>query len=445
LSKEVKVAEGSTATIGVVEGALIIEEDATVLAEDGVKVTVNGPVECKGNIVFNCSVEAERFQSREGYVRILGDLTVKDRVEVKHGSLEVSGYIKARAIDVEKLLKVGKDLTAVDVEVGDRLEIEGSTKVTKVEVGGTYTARGTVEAEDIDVGGSFKTLAAVKLATIDVGGMVHVSGGEVTGPIRVGGYLESTAPLCFNAIDVGGSIRLSAGSRGGDIHVGGSMKAEGDLRFKEIDVGGTVDISGTGEGENVDVGGRLQVGGDLRLTGKLNVGGTVDISGTCQGGEVDVGGRLQVGGDLRLVGRLDVGGAVRVVKELSSEDLDVGGSVEASLVSARNNVAVGGLIASEKGAKARRIDLGKRGEARGPLLAEEVHIRDRARVEDVYAMSLIMEENAKACNLYVGRASIESECRISGETQYLEALDTGRNVVFAKPPVKVEKLPQPPI
>ncbi|MCS7366819.1 MAG: hypothetical protein NDF52_02955, partial [archaeon YNP-WB-062] len=66
------------------------------------------------------------------------------------------------------------------------------------------------------------------------------------------------------------------------------------------------------------------------------------------------------------------------------------------------------------------------------------------KVEDIYAEDLTLEENVKARNIYARRIYMESGCRILGEVQYIESLEGEEGVVFAKTPVKVEKLPQPP-
>jgi len=69
-------------------------------------------------------------------------------------------------------------------------------------------------------------------------------------------------------------------------------------------------------------------------------------------------------------------------------------------------------------------------------------IGERATVEDVYAKSIIMEEKARARNLYGERINIESDCHISGGVQYTESLRTERNIFFSKTPQKVGKLPE---
>jgi cytoskeletal protein CcmA (bactofilin family) len=77
----------------------------------------------------------------------------------------------------------------------------------------------------------------------------------------------------------------------------------------------------------------------------------------------------------------------------------------------------------------------------GPLYAENVVIKERARVEDIYASTIKMEEKAEARNLYGENISIESQCQIHGEIQYTQNLKTEDKVFLAKSPQKVEELP----
>jgi hypothetical protein len=53
-----------------------------------------------------------------------------------------------------------------------------------------------------------------------------------------------------------------------------------------------------------------------------------------------------------------------------------------------------------------------------------------------------MEGNARGRNLYGESIHIKSGCRVEGEVQYTASLETGRDVFFAKNPLKVDKLQQ---
>ena len=72
-------------------------------------------------------------------------------------------------------------------------------------------------------------------------------------------------------------------------------------------------------------------------------------------------------------------------------------------------------------------------------------IGDNARVEDVYADTLEMGERARAGNIYAKNVRLDSRCRISGEVKYSDRIETEPDVEFAKPPMKTDDLPKPPL
>jgi cytoskeletal protein CcmA (bactofilin family) len=89
------------------------------------------------------------------------------------------------------------------------------------------------------------------------------------------------------------------------------------------------------------------------------------------------------------------------------------------------------------------VEIGRRGEVRGLIKADEVVIGERARVEDIYANRIVLEEEARARNMYGARIRLESDCHVYGEAQYTESLETEHGVTFARSPQKVSKLPEP--
>ena len=72
-------------------------------------------------------------------------------------------------------------------------------------------------------------------------------------------------------------------------------------------------------------------------------------------------------------------------------------------------------------------------------------IGDSARVEDVYADTVEMGERVRAGNVYAKDVRLESRCRISGEVKYSDRIEAESDVEFAKPPMKTDELPKPPL
>jgi cytoskeletal protein CcmA (bactofilin family) len=104
-------------------------------------------------------------------------------------------------------------------------------------------------------------------------------------------------------------------------------------------------------------------------------------------------------------------------------------------------VEVGGSIVTDQGVAAQSIEIGKRGDARGPLKAEEVIIGRDAHVESVYGKRIVLESGAHAENIYGEDITIESHCQISGEAQYTHELRLEERASLANEPRKVDRLP----
>ncbi len=109
------------------------------------------------------------------------------------------------------------------------------------------------------------------------------------------------------------------------------------------------------------------------------------------------------------------------------------------------SVDVGGRIETEEGTKATKVEIGRNGKIIGVVVAKDVLLGEKAEVEDIYAESLVMEEQSTARNVYTKRVHLERGCRIIGELQYTEELKREQEVTLAKEPVKAAHLPTPPI
>src|SRR6266849_1260640 len=408
---DVTVPRESTLKLSRVEGNLRVGDRGRVEQEGPDPINVSVEVMCQGDADFQGSLHCGRFNGENGRIQVSGDLTCETEVEVKRSSeLRIGGTLEARSVEVDSRLSVGKSAKADEFDIGGMLEIGESITDRTVEVGGSFRVQGSTEVDDVDVGGRVELEGPVKIVRLEVGGSARVGGGEISKQVDVGGSFVSAKPLKFGDIDVGGTVTLDQGGEGRGIDVGGRFESRGNLNFETIDVGGTVEITGNGEGEAVDVGGHLEVSGDLTLRRDL-----------------DIGGKAKVGGNLKL------------------QSLEVGGVIEASFIEAQDKVEVGGRLATTKGTKARTIELGSRSEATGVLIGTQVRIRDRARVDDVYADVATLEEGVRARNLYMRAGRIESHCKISGEVLYQETIEADPEAEFSKPPVKTAELPRPPI
>jgi predicted acyltransferase (DUF342 family) len=171
------------------------------------------------------------------------------------------------------------------------------------------------------------------------------------------------------------------------------------------------------------------------------VGGKVEITGSGEGGEMEIGGKVEVRRTLKLSGDLEVGGKIEIGDELSAKNIEVGGMVRARKIAAEEHIEVGGAITTVEGTTARLVEIGRKGEVRGSLRAEDVVIGEEAHVESIYGKRILLRSGTYAENVYGENITIESHCRISGEVQFTDKLRLGEHVSLAKSPQKVDSLP----
>jgi len=440
MSEEIRVTRGDSIRLTKVIGSLKAE-DAIIKSgsEDGV-VIIEGSTSCRGDCVFECTLQTENLESRGGRLSVHGDLLVSKIIEIKNGdlyvkgrlsserlsvdrnvevggvleskeidvggTLEASGFIKAKSLDLGGKLYAGSNAEIKQIDVGGVVVVEGDTKSESIEVGGKFVGKGRVEAYQIDVGGSVEISSEADIDKIDVGGSVKLAGGIIHDKIDVGGSFESSKPLKFKIIEVGGKATI-VGGEGTNVYIGGLFKSEGDLTFRDIRVGGKVEITGDASGENIEVGGSLEVSKSLSLSGRLIIGG-----------------RANIGGQLRAM-------SIRVGARLEAE------KIEASIIQTNK-------LLTRLGAKAKNIEIGRRGEVRGPLIAEKVVIKDRSVVEDIYADLVKLGRECTARNIYASHITLELGCRIEGFIKYTQTLKTDKYVRFASEPIKTDNPPTPP-
>jgi cytoskeletal protein CcmA (bactofilin family) len=122
----------------------------------------------------------------------------------------------------------------------------------------------------------------------------------------------------------------------------------------------------------------------------------------------------------------------------------VGGSTVAQKIETEEDIHTHKLITRD-GAKAQRIEIGRRGEVEGPMVAERVLVRERGRVEDVHGGDVVLRRGCRADNVYGSNVTLEDGCRISGVVQYTGDLRLERDVRLASGPEKVDNLPEPPL
>ncbi|MGD2200687.1 MAG: hypothetical protein PVJ38_03515 [Candidatus Bathyarchaeota archaeon] len=440
MPEDIKVTRRTSKEINRVDGDLYID-DATVKAgRPGGVIEVSGMTEYRNDCFIESGLETDRLRGSGGDIVVDGDLTAKNSIRIRHGELEVRGDLETIKLDVDRRVKVSGNMKTDLARVGGSLRVKGDTKAARVDVGGSFKVDSDADVGEIDVGGSVKVEGSTKSGLINVGGTFKGYGPVEAEKIDVGGSVKLEDKADVEEIDVGGSVKVVRG-RTGDVKVGGSFKAREPINFSTIKVGGSVKIAG-GIGGHVDVGGSFKSDGDLTFQ-TIDVGGTVKIDGSGKGGNIDVGGTVRVRGDLDLQDELKVGGKADIGGVLKARVVRVGGRVEGEKIEAQDLIKTN-TLRTRLGAKAGEIDIGRRGEAEGPLIAGRVLVRERARVEDVYADTVYLRRGSRAVNIYARKVTVENRCIITGQVKFTEEVNIDRDARLSYEPEKVESLPEPP-
>ena len=120
----------------------------------------------------------------------------------------------------------------------------------------------------------------------------------------------------------------------------------------------------------------------------------------------------------------------------------VGGRLEAYRAEADKFIEAS-VLRTRQGAKAARIEIGRRGEARGPLIGEVVIAKERSEIEDVWADEIQLRSRSRAGHLHGRRVQLGHGCEVEAVT-YTETLRIEPSVRIRTPPQKAEKLSEPP-
>jgi len=410
---ETFVKTGTTAKLGTVEGGLSVGRNATIRAESGRKVAVNGRAYFEGPVTIDCDFECTSMRVEGkgfgpgGDVVVNGDLTVRESADID-ASVSVNGVVHAAILDV------GGHLTS------------GPLSTKRLRVGGHLKAKGQLEAEEVDVGGHMTVLDEVMITNLRVGGHAKVGGGSIGGEIRVRGHFSTTKKLSFGRLQVFGNAILPAGSSGDSLSAMGRVEIEGDSSCKELEVTGSAKVSGN------------------LVTGRVEVKGTLEVAGAFRSS------KLQVWGAAMVKGALECG------------TLAVGGKIEAESVTASDRVDIVGEARTRRGFKSKTVVVGKGSKVEGPIIADVVEVGSAAdpgsmwglpwwrgtfgrmtTVDDVYGKEVRIGAQSKARRVF-GETVVMEEGTMADEVFYTNEVNLPQKFFITKQPVKTAKLPEPP-
>lgn len=409
------VKEGITARLGTIEGELEVGRNAKIVAESGHKVLVKGNAHFEGPAILDCDFECQSMRVEGkgwgpgGDVVVRGHLVVHERADID-ASVRVDGEIDSEDFDVAGHLR------------------SGSLKSKRVRVGGHMKTQGVLCAETVDVGGHMTVTGEVDLGSLRVGGHVEIGGGRISGEIKVRGHFSAAGKLAFGQMQVYGHLELPAGSSGERLTTLGKVEFEGDASCKVIKIDGVGKVHGNCVAENVEVTGKFDTSGALRVSEKLEVFGTAEAKNGLDCGTLSVGGKLTA----------------------------------ESIVSA-GEAKVGGQVWTSGGLKAKAIQLGTGSRVNGPIVGETIEIGASVnlggfwgqmsnlrsigrmtRVDDVWGKEVRVDRYSQVKRIYADVVRMQGGS-VADEIVYTKEIDVPVGVHLARPPKKVEKLPDPPL
>jgi cytoskeletal protein CcmA (bactofilin family) len=405
----------STVKLVKVEGKLEVGRNATIRAETGRKVVVDGEAHFEGPVTLDCDFECKSMRVEGRGYGPGGDVNMK-------GNLVVHG----RA-DLNASVRVAGEIVAEDLDVAGHLR-SGSLMSKRLRVGGHLTVDGNLKAETVDVGGHMSVTKNVDLTGLRVGGHAKIGGGRIAGEIKVRGHFTTERKLDFGQFQVYGYLRLPAGSNGESLSAMGKVEFEGDATCREIEISGVGKAKGDFAADNVKVNGKLDTSGSLRVSGKL-----------------------------------EVYGAAEVKKNLECETISVGGRLVAESVTSTGTADVGGQLWTAQGLKAKTVLVGSGSRVNGPIVGETVEvgggidtsglwglatswrtIGQMTRVGDVWGREVRIDRYSQVKRIYAEVVKMQAGS-IADEVNYTKEADVPKGSRVEKPPKKVDKLANPPL
>ncbi len=410
-----EVARNSTAKLGRVDGELKVGRNAQIEAIDG-KVVVTEGAYFEGSAEVNCSLECNKLRINHGFVKVNGDLTVQDELDIVQ-SIEVDGETKARNIEVEGRI-YSNSITANEIRANGAVKVEANLEVSK----------------SLEVTGKLRVPDSFKLHDITITGNAKIGGGQISGTTQIRGKLEAASKVGFEELFITGKAELAAGCTAKKISTNGKLDVVGDMSCDEMEVRGKNEIEGNCTSKKILVSGELEVSGSLAVSDVLESYGTTEVEGNVTGTK------------LRAAGKFEASQAI------FTSDADIAGRIE-----------------TERGLKAKTITIGSGSRCEGPIVAETVEVGKSqlnvgswqahwvgqdvqarmigraTKVDDIYATNVHLGAYSSASKIFAENVEVEKGCIIDQITYTGQLKMPEKHTYVNHPPEKVEKLPPSPI
>ena len=395
--EKIIVKEDETIELSNVDGDLEALDGATIQVSSKVdKLVISGKLISKGDVFVNGSLEVKDILHRDGYLEIEGDVLAK-KVIVRNGGrggsskLIISGSLKAEETTIDGALEVGENFDCPDVKIRGSCAVYGDAKLVNYEVSGSARHEMNLEAKEVEIGGSLKIGGDAKiLDELEVSGSAKINGSLDCPDIEIGGSFVC-GELITDKTDVSGSAKTQSAEIKEKLSVSGSYKCDNSCISRIITISGSCKLGDESKVEKINVSGSAALGDNSELQ-EAKISGSLGLGANVTGGSIHVSGSCSSSGYLKLDGSVVISGS------LSGEEIEAG------------ELKISGGLSCEI-AKAQLITISQNSRVRGKLIGGTVIIESGARVEDIIADEVTLEERVRAKLVKAGKINADSSAK----------------------------------
>lgn len=394
---KIVVKEDETIELSNVDGDLEASDGATINVSSKVdKLVITGNLVSRGDVLINGSVEVQEILHKDGYLEIEGDVFAK-RVVVRNGGrggssrLIVGGSLSAEETTIDGGLEIGKNLDCPEVRIRGSCVVYGDSNLVNYEVSGSAKHEMNLKAKEVEIGGSLKIGGDAAISEeLDVSGSAKIEGFLDCPDVEIGGSFVCS-DLITSETEVSGSAKTETAQIKDKLTVSGSYKCENSCEAVKISVSGSCKLGDESIVEKLKVSGSAKLGDNSKLQ-EAEVSGSLGLGADVTGGSIIVSGSCSSSGYLKLDGNVDISGSLSG-EEIEARELKISGDLSCEI------------------AKADLIEIGQNSRVRGKLVGGTVIIQRGARVEDIIADEVELEERVRAGVVKAGKINAESSAK----------------------------------
>ncbi|NHJ85967.1 MAG: hypothetical protein FK734_10930 [Asgard group archaeon] len=324
-------------------------------------------------------------------------------LESEKGSVSISGYLKIqREIEVDKKLTVNGFLEAEEASAGLTVIAKKGARAEKISAGfRVYINNGEVESESISAGDS-----------------VHINAIGKIGKVKAGRRINIHKKCDINVLSAGAKVVINGGKFEA-ISAGMSIINKGVLEAEKLSAGMNIKLFKNSKAGHLSAGFSVRSKADLDF-GKASAGFSVKIGGSGKGVTASAGFTVKSNGNLLMEEAISAGFSCIAKGDMNASRISAGRKIIAKTI------------------KAIDIKVNRRGRLFADKVeAEEIVLEERAKAKNLFVKELEMREKSCATNVFAERIIIEDGARLKGKVEYSDSIDAEKGAKITKNATKV--------